>query len=108
MEKTDRKPHTVTVFQGDEKREINLSDGENLLMALVRANLPIDFFCTTGKCATCRLRMDTPERSVLPPSETEQYRLGSEALSQGYRLACQVYVTGPLSVYLPAPGNALG
>ncbi|EJL47715.1 hypothetical protein BAG01nite_20630 [Brevibacillus agri] len=95
----------ATVWEGGKERSISLARGENLLMALVRAQLPIDFFCTTGKCRTCMVRMNIPAGSAPPPSETEQYRLG-EAVQQGYRLACQVYVTGPLTVFLDTSGSA--
>jgi ferredoxin len=90
----------VTVVSGGKKEEFFVNVGENLLMAMVRANLPIDFFCTTGKCTTCRLRMQIPEGSAMPPGETERYRLGKQLIAAGYRLACQVRVDGPLTVFL--------
>ncbi|WP_432776519.1 2Fe-2S iron-sulfur cluster binding domain-containing protein [Brevibacillus gelatini] len=95
----------VTVWANGKEHSILLTQGENLLMALVRSQLPIDFFCTTGKCRTCMVRMNIPAGSAPPPSDTEQYRLG-EDMQQGYRLACQVYVTGPLTVFLDTSGSA--
>ncbi|MFY0543704.1 2Fe-2S iron-sulfur cluster-binding protein [Brevibacillus sp. H7] len=91
----------VTVVRGGKREQVTLRHGENLLMALVQAGLPIEFFCTTGKCATCRLQMTIPDGSAAPASETERYRLGETAIGDGFRLSCQVYVTGPLTVYLP-------
>jgi len=96
----------VTVWEGAGQKEIYLSPGENLLMGLVREGLPIDFFCTTGKCRTCALRMHIPQASASDAAATEQYRLGPDAIGKGFRLACQVYVNGPLSVYLDTPGSA--
>ncbi|MFM1652003.1 2Fe-2S iron-sulfur cluster-binding protein [Brevibacillus sp. B_LB10_24] len=90
----------VTVLDAGEKREVLVKPGDNLLLAMIKANLPVEFFCTTGKCTTCRLVMSVPDGSAEPISETEAYRLGAEALSKGYRLACQLYVQGPLTVYL--------
>ncbi|MGG1661850.1 2Fe-2S iron-sulfur cluster-binding protein [Brevibacillus sp. NRS-1366] len=104
MEKKDS--IAVTVWEGTRQQVIYLTPGDNLLMGLVRAKLPIDFFCTTGKCRTCALRMQIPEGSASGASATEQYRLGQDALGKGFRLACQVYVSGPLSVYLDASGSA--
>ncbi|CAJ1003567.1 MULTISPECIES: 2Fe-2S iron-sulfur cluster-binding protein [Bacillales] len=96
----------VTVLHDGESKQLFLKQGANLLMALVEAGLPIDFFCTTGKCTTCRLRMDIPVGSAAPPSSTERYRLGEAAVAAGMRLSCQVYVTGPLTVYLDASAPA--
>jgi len=96
----------ITVWEGNKQQQFYASRGENLLMALVRAKLPVSFFCTTGKCRSCMLRLQAPEGSVSFASETEQYRLGKEALEKGYRLACQVYLSGPLTVYLDAPASA--
>lgn len=103
MEQSESTEIVVTVVQGDVQTDVPLKSGENLLMGLVRANMPVEFFCTTGKCTTCRQRMDIPEGSAEAPSETEQYRLGREAIASGYRLACQVYVKGPIRVYLDDP-----
>ncbi|UYZ12557.1 MULTISPECIES: 2Fe-2S iron-sulfur cluster-binding protein [Brevibacillus] len=96
----------VTVLHDGERKPLSLKRGENLLMALVQAGLPIDFFCTTGKCTTCRLRMDIPAGSAALPSPTERYRLGEAAVAAGMRLSCQVYVTGPLTVHLDASAPA--
>ena len=90
----------ITVVTSDSVEELQVSPGANLLMAMVQAKLPAAFMCTTGKCTACRVRMDIPSGSAAPASETERYRLGSEQIALGYRLACQVYVQGPLTVYL--------
>lgn len=102
MGQGEPKQFAVTVVQGETHTEVIILEGDNLLMALVRAQYPVEFFCTTGKCTTCRLRMKIPPGSEKAPSETEQYRLGDEALKNGFRLTCQVYVTGPMTVYLSA------
>ncbi|KQL48652.1 ferredoxin [Brevibacillus choshinensis] len=105
MDHPDLKRCIVTVVEGSKQTSISLKDGDNLLLGLVRANMPVEFYCTTGKCTTCRLRMVISEGSAGMPSETEQYRLGADAMSLGYRLACQVYVSGPMTVYLEGSGG---
>lgn len=90
----------VTVMHGNEVVSLTVPAGSNLLMAMVQAGLPVSFFCTTGKCTACRLQMDIPIGAANPISETESYRLGEEAVRQGFRLSCQVYVHGELTVYL--------
>lgn len=90
----------VTVISQDKHERLPIRRGENLLMAMVNANLPVRFMCTTGKCATCMCKMEIPDGSAAPPSETERYRMGQGYSDEGYRLSCQVYVTGPLTVYL--------
>ncbi|MBU8713061.1 2Fe-2S iron-sulfur cluster binding domain-containing protein [Brevibacillus sp. FSL K6-0770] len=103
----DKRPQQFagTVWENGRQHSIAMTDGENLLMALVRAQMPIDFFCTTGKCRTCMVRANIPAGSAPAPSATEQYRLG-DAAQKGYRLACQVYVSGPLTVFLDSSGSA--
>lgn len=91
----------VTVIHGDEKITLAVTKGDSLLLSLVQAGLPVSFACTTGKCATCQLKMDLPHEGANPMSDTERYRLGEAAVREGYRLSCQVYVQGDLTVYLP-------
>ncbi|MEJ8547778.1 2Fe-2S iron-sulfur cluster-binding protein [Brevibacillus borstelensis] len=97
---------TVTVVRGEDHSQLLVGAGGNLLLAMVRAKLPVDFACTTGKCATCRLRIEAPPGSANEPSETERYRLGAD-WAAGMRLSCQVYVTGPLTVWLPTGGQGV-
>lgn len=91
---------TVTVKRDGTAEEIKVRRGENLLMAMVHANLPVVYHCTTGKCATCRLAMEIPPGSAASLTQTERYRLGEKWIAQGYRLACRIYVEGPLMVDL--------
>lgn len=90
----------IQVVCGPDSRQIHVQAGENLLMALVKAGFPVEFMCTTGKCTTCRSKLDAPNGSANQASETERYRLGEQLVREGYRLTCQLYVTGPLTVYL--------
>lgn len=90
----------VLVIDGQKSSVLQVGRGENLLLAMTKANLPVDFMCTTGKCTACRLKMEIPPGSAAPASETERYRLGDEACKEGYRLTCQLFVQGPLTVYL--------
>ncbi|MGC5326343.1 2Fe-2S iron-sulfur cluster-binding protein [Brevibacillus sp. SYSU BS000544] len=92
---------TVTVIQGTDCTSFPVRKGDNLLMAMVQAGYPVTFMCTTGKCTTCQMKMDIPAGSANIASETERYRLGNETLANGIRLTCQVYVHGPLTVFLP-------
>ncbi len=90
----------VTVIGADGIKEIVIHAGENLLLAMVRANFPVDFMCTTGKCTSCRLRITKLDGSLTIATEVERYRLGDEAIAHGFRLTCQVYVDHPLIVHL--------
>ncbi|UFJ39174.1 (2Fe-2S)-binding protein [Brevibacillus humidisoli] len=96
---------TVTIIQHGVRHQLHVKRGDNLLMAMVRAKFPVEYMCTTGKCTTCRMLMEVPPESAAPASETERYRLGAPAVEQGYRLACQLYVEGPLTVCLPDQPN---
>ncbi|GED69468.1 hypothetical protein BRE01_31700 [Brevibacillus reuszeri] len=104
----EKKQHAlaITVWAGNKQHQLNAACGDNLLMVLTRAKLPVEFFCTTGKCRTCILRLQAPVGSASPASATEQYRVGREALAKGFRLACQVFISGPMTVFLDTPGSA--
>jgi ferredoxin len=102
----DGRTWEVTVVQGGRQSRLHLRPGENLLLALVAASYPVPFSCTTGKCATCRLIVWKPDGSLTAPGETEAYRLGPEAVGQGFRLACQVFVNEPLLVAIPDEGGS--
>lgn len=90
----------VTVIQGTNRSSFPVKRGANLLMAMVQSGYPVTFMCTTGKCTTCQMKMDIPEGSANLMSETERYRLGQALVANGVRLTCQVYVHGPITVYL--------
>ncbi|MFZ5592210.1 MAG: 2Fe-2S iron-sulfur cluster-binding protein, partial [Bacillota bacterium] len=52
-----------------------------------------------GLCGRCRVRLVQGELS--PPGELERRMLGPRELADGYRLACQALILGPVKVEIP-------
>jgi ferredoxin len=80
-------------------REVTFPDGDevNLLRVAIRNDCGIPFKCASGNCGTDRVRVEAGAEHCIPPRRRERERLG-ELLDQGYRLACQTYVSGDVTV----------
>lgn len=80
-------------------REVEFPDGEevNLLRIAIRNDCGIPFKCASGNCGTDRVRVEAGYDNCVPPRRRERERLG-ELMEQGYRLACQTYVKGDVTI----------
>ena len=78
---------------------VTFPEGEevNLLRVAIRNECGIPFKCASGNCGTDRVRMLEGAEHCDPPRRRERDRLG-QLLGEGYRLACQTYVRGDISV----------
>lgn len=72
-------------------------DEVNLLRVAIRNDCGIPFKCASGNCGTDRVRVVEGADHCVPPRRRERERLG-ELLDQGYRLACQTYVNGDVTL----------
>ncbi|TPW12716.1 MAG: ferredoxin [Acidimicrobiaceae bacterium] len=80
-------------------REVTFPDGDevNLLRVAIRNDCGIPFKCASGNCGTDRVRVEAGSEHCVPPRRRERDRLG-DLLGHGYRLACQTYVVGDVTV----------
>ena len=80
-------------------KEVSFAEGDevNLLRVAIRNECGIPFKCASGNCGTDRVRVLEGADHCVPPRRRERERLG-ELLDDGYRLACQTYVSGDVSV----------
>ena len=80
-------------------REVTFPDGDevNLLRVAIRNECGIPFKCASGNCGTDRVRVIEGADQLIPARRRERERLG-ELYEQGYRLACQTYVAGDVTV----------
>lgn len=78
---------------------VTFPDGDevNLLRIAIRHECGIPYRCASGNCGTDRVRVLEGAESCIPPRRRERDRL-AELLDQGYRLACQTYVAGDVTV----------
>lgn len=95
---------TVTVEFAPVGRRLEVEPGCTVLQA-AREVLPLDTGGVSapcggqGLCGRCRVRLVQGELS--PPGELEQELLGSRELAEGYRLACQAVILGPVRLEIP-------
>lgn len=81
-------------------REVAFDDGDdvNLLRVAIRRECGVPYKCASGNCGTDRVQVVAGAENAEPPRRRERETLGDELLAQGYRLACQTYVRGDISV----------
>jgi ferredoxin len=75
-----------------------VADNSNLLRASLRAQGGIPFKCGGGVCGTCRCRIESGQEFLDGIKPKERKHLTDEDLRAGYRLACQTFVKGDVSV----------
>ncbi|WJH34208.1 2Fe-2S iron-sulfur cluster-binding protein [Paenibacillus sp. CC-CFT747] len=81
-------------------RKVTVRPGTTLLDAGRRARVQIRTRCG-GKAACLMCKVRVPDQTGLAPmNKNEELKLGSQSM-EGYRLACQARVTGPVSVHVP-------
>lgn len=79
--------------------EVEFPDGEdvNLLRVALRHECGVPWKCASGLCGTDRVRVVAGAENLSPPRRRERELLG-DLLDDGVRLACQTYVSGPVTV----------
>jgi len=77
-------------------KTIEVSAGENLMTALLRAELPVASSCDgEGICSMCRVQI---EGNLPPPSELESNTLSRNKCASDERLSCQITVAQDMLV----------
>lgn len=81
---------------------VSVVKGENLLQAGMKNRILIRNRCGgKGSCTACKVLLLTKEALISSPSPQEIRMITEEDLAQGYRLACQTRVYGPVVVAIP-------
>lgn len=81
---------------------IDIHDGETLPQATARHGLAIRKDCGgKGVCGQCRIRVDYA-RDTTPLTDAERQHLDSGEIERGFRLACQVRLSGPARLWIPS------
>jgi ferredoxin len=70
----------------------------NLLRVSLREQGGIPFKCGGGLCGTCRCRIEQGREQTDAVKPKERKHLSDEELAQGYRMACQTFLKGDVSV----------
>ncbi|GAB7386373.1 2Fe-2S iron-sulfur cluster-binding protein [Bacillaceae bacterium] len=88
---------TITFLTNDNK-QIEVPEGSNLLRTSMRYEGGIPFKCGGGLCGTCKVKIEEGLENVDKIKKHEQKHLSEEKLNEGYRLACQTFITGDVKV----------
>jgi ferredoxin len=78
---------------------VDFADGEevNLLRTSIRHDCGVPYKCASGNCGTDRVLVEQGAENLSRIRPKERDRLG-ELIEQGYRLACQTYVSGDVTL----------
>jgi ferredoxin len=88
---------TVTFLSNDGK-QVGADAGSNLLRVSLREKGGIPFKCGAGLCGTCRCLIESGLDHADAVKTKERKHLTDEDLAAGYRMACQTFVDGDVSV----------
>lgn len=89
---------TIRFLTSDRAVDFDDGDDVNLLRVAIRRECGLPYKCASGNCGTDRVRVSAGAENLAPPRRRERETLGEDLLAQGYRLACQTYVSGDVAV----------
>jgi ferredoxin len=79
-------------------KTIEVEQDANLLRTSIRYEGSVPYKCGGGLCGTCRVQIVDGQEHLSKIMKKEVDRLGQEKLDQGFRLACQTFVTGDVTI----------
>jgi ferredoxin len=88
---------TVTFITNDGK-VVAAPENSNLLRVSLREKGGIPFKCGAGLCGTCKCRIETGLEHTDAVKAKERKHLSEADLAAGYRMACQTFVSGDVSI----------
>lgn len=100
----------VVFHKGDETFTDEVKDNTNLVVRAGIKQFPypnLRYQCGMGKCATCACRILAGGEHLPEPNWKEKKQLGDQ-LAQGYRLACQLWITHDIELRQDAAAPAGG
>ncbi len=89
-----------TIWYATSDRHVAFDDGDdvNLLRLAIRHECGVPYKCASGNCGTDRVHVESGAENLSPVRRKERERLGEEELADGYRLACQTYASGDVTL----------
>lgn len=85
-------------FLTNDSLVIDVPENSNLLRMSIRERGGIPFKCGGGICGTCKCRIESGLENTDKIKPKERRHLSEEQFEQGYRMACQTFVNGDISV----------
>ncbi len=85
-------------FLTNANKVVSVKEGGSLLRISLREKGGIPFKCGGGLCGTCRCKIESGIENTDAIKQKERKHLSEEDFSKGFRMACQTFITGNVSV----------
>jgi ferredoxin len=85
-------------FINNDGKTVQAPPNSNLLRVSLREQGGIPFKCGGGLCGTCKCRVERGIEHTDAVKPKERRHLSDADLEAGYRMACQTFVNGDVSV----------
>ncbi|MBL6454047.1 2Fe-2S iron-sulfur cluster binding domain-containing protein [Belnapia sp. T6] len=82
-------------------RQAQVAESTSLLRISIREKGGIPFKCGGGICGTCKCRIEEGKDRTDAVKPKERRHLSEAELAEGWRMACQTFVTGDVAVSWP-------
>jgi ferredoxin len=79
-------------------KSIEVEKDANLLRTSIRYEGSVPYKCGGGLCGTCRVQIVDGHENLSKVMKKEVNKLGQDKIDQGYRLACQTFITGDVTI----------
>jgi len=93
----DRAMIQVTFITNNGK-VVTAPENSNLLRVSLREQGGIPFKCGGGICGTCKCKIEQGLENTDAIKPKERKHLSDEQFKEGYRMACQTFINGDVSV----------
>src|SRR5581483_11667793 len=88
-------------------KTVSAPENSNLLRVSLREQGGIPFKCGGGICGTCKCKIEMGIEHTDKVKNKERKHLNDAQLAEGYRMACQTFINGDVSVsWQPRPAPA--
>lgn len=87
----------ITFISNDEK-VVLAQEGGSLLRISIREKGGIPFKCGGGLCGTCKCKIEYGIENTDAIKPKERKHLSDEDFANGFRMACQTFITGDVSI----------
>lgn len=98
---------TIRYSTSGKEHEFPDGDEVNVLRVSIRYDCGLPFKCASGNCGTDRIYVVEGRENLSRVRPKEYERLGEDLVEEGYRLACQTYASGDVSVVWDPEQKAL-
>lgn len=91
-------PMITVTFVPTDNKQVQAPADSNLLRVSLREKGGIPFKCGGGICGTCKCRIVDGIENTDKIKPKERKHLTEDQFAEGYRMACQTFLTGDVTV----------